>query len=117
MSNFYKRLFYVMATLSITGCVSVKQIPMTTDVVNQIKNKQITIAQRDTPNFGASTPGKAMFGAIGAAAMVSAGNKIITQNHIEDPAIYISQKLTSKLSAKLGTTVSNKTIKYRQVAN
>ena len=96
MSNFYKKLFSLLAILGITGCVSVKQIPMTTATANQIKNKQISITKRAMPDFAATTPGKAVFGAIGGAAMISAGNEIISKNNIEDPANYISEKLTSK---------------------
>jgi hypothetical protein len=89
----YKILLSFTVALSITGCLSVKQLPMTADVANQIKHKQITISQRDIPDFAASTPGKAMFGAVGAAAMISAGNDIISKNNIDDPANYISKKL------------------------
>jgi hypothetical protein len=52
------------------------------------------------PSFTAFTAGKAAFGLLGAAAMISEGNDIVAKNNITDPAINISQELKSRLVEK-----------------
>ena len=53
---------------------------------------------KEKPGFGAMTADKAMFGAIGAVAMISAGNKIVAENEIEDPASRIYEALAPTLA-------------------
>lgn len=98
-----KLIFIALAAISITGCVSVKQISISPTAMKQVKNKEVAVSQRAVPDFAAFTPGKAMFGALGGAAMVSAGNKIISTNNVEDPANYIAKQLNYNMAEKLGT--------------
>lgn len=51
------------------------------------------------------TAGKAGFGLIGGLAMISAGNKIVKDHQIEDPANLIRQELISALVAQRGLTL------------
>jgi hypothetical protein len=51
-----------------------------------------------TPDFAAYTAGKAGFGVIGAALIIKAGNEIIRENAVEDPAIRIGQELAQALT-------------------
>ncbi|MFX8274111.1 hypothetical protein ABTL44_19005, partial [Acinetobacter baumannii] len=64
-----------------------------------------------TPSFTAMTAGKAMFGAIGGVAMVAAGNSIIKENDIQDPARKIGQHLAEKLVAAHGMRLVDDTNK------
>jgi hypothetical protein len=82
-----------IACLVLAGCVSTKTIPMKTDQLAKFQGGTIALAARPKPDFAAMTAGKAMFGMIGAAAMISAGNTIIKENEVEDPAIGIGQEL------------------------
>ena len=82
------------------GCVSVQQIPMDAASVDAIKGKEVMLAERARPDFAAMTPTKAAFGAIGAAAMVSEGNEIVKTHRIEDPAVYIGERLASALGTR-----------------
>ena len=61
----------------------------------------LTTTKREKPSFAAMTAGKAMFAAIGALAMISEGNKIITRNDVDDPADYISGELAKAFSNML----------------
>lgn len=105
-----KALFIVLAGLTMVGCVSVNHIPMTPDAITSINNKEVVTGKREKPNFAAMTAGKAMFAMVGAAAMISAGNEIVAKNNVQDPATYISEKLSTALSMKYGTKVSAKTV-------
>lgn len=89
----------------LSGCVSTKNIPMDTSATNDIAGKSITTSKRKMPDFAAMTAGKAMFAMVGAAAMISAGNGIIRDNNVEDPADYISHALAADLSEKHQLTV------------
>jgi len=51
------------------------------------------------PDFAAFTAGKAAFGMLGAAAMITEGNNIIQENGIDDPARKISRDLAEQLVA------------------
>jgi hypothetical protein len=48
------------------------------------------------------TAGKAMFGLLGAAAMISAGNTIVVDNNIEDPAPFVADQLREAVENKYG---------------
>jgi hypothetical protein len=67
-----------------------------------LKGKTLAVSHRAKPDFGAMTAGKAMFGLFGAAAMISAGNKIVSDNNIDDPAPLISDPLRAALVGKYG---------------
>jgi hypothetical protein len=77
----------------LSGCVSTKTIPMKAETIARIQGGTLAVTKREKPGFAAMTAGKAMFGAVGGAAMVMAGNKIVEENAIEDPALRISAEL------------------------
>ena len=52
------------------------------------------------------TAGKAMFALVGAAAMIAAGNEIVEENNIEDPASYIQSELAKELSKSYGFKIN-----------
>ena len=69
--------------------------------------RTVAVSSREKPSFAAMTAGKAQFGLLGAAAMISAGNTIVRENNVEDPAVYIGNALAARLSEKLGLQVSD----------
>jgi hypothetical protein len=102
------RLLVVVAAAMTAGCVSVQQIPMSASSAEAVKDKEIALSQRARPDFAASTPAKAVFGMIGAAAMISEGNKLVKENGIEDPALHIAQTLVAELQGRYNTRLSPK---------
>lgn len=88
-----------------TGCVSTKTVPLASKG-SELKGKSIVVVQHERPAFTAMTAGKiatgALFGAVGGAiagaSMVSAGNKIVDENHMEDPAPKVAQGIATDLS-------------------
>lgn len=97
----------LMLGLLVSGCVSTKNVPVNDAATSEIQGKSITTAKREMPDFAAMTAGKAMFAMVGAVAMISAGNGIIRDNQVEDPANYISATLVAGLTEKYKLSVVN----------
>src|SRR5262245_24065372 len=53
--------------------------------------KVLAVTRHEKPSFSAMTAGKAGLGMVGAFAMLSAGNKIVNDNGIADPADILEQ--------------------------
>lgn len=102
----YKKVSVALIAASLVGCVSVNQIPLSPDTATTLKNREVVMGKRAKPDFGAMTAGKAAFALVGAFAMISAGNQIVSHNNIQDPALYIEQKLSADMSSRYGTKVS-----------
>ncbi|HEU4887739.1 MAG TPA: hypothetical protein VFV49_07635 [Thermoanaerobaculia bacterium] len=91
--------------VALTGCVSTKIVPIQQDRIANLNGRTITVTTREKPSFGAMTAGKATFGLLGAAAMISAGNKLVEKNAIEDPAGYIASELAGSFASANAMTV------------
>ncbi|MGR6033937.1 MAG: hypothetical protein ACU4EQ_08345 [Candidatus Nitrosoglobus sp.] len=93
-------LALIAALGSLTGCVTVKNIPLSADASANLSGKSVSTTRYPKADFAAVTAGKALLGGIGGLVAVADGNKIIDENEIEDPAIKISQILEKYLSEK-----------------
>lgn len=89
------------------SCAGQKNSPLADPSV--LRGKSVVRAEHAMPAMAAVTPGKAVgmaFGPIGGAiaggAMVSAGNEIVRENKIEDPAATVSQDLIGGLVKRHG---------------
>jgi hypothetical protein len=76
-------------------------------VAAAISGKTIAVTRHERPSFTAMTAGKASFGLFGAAAMISAGNKIVTDNGISDPADLLEQNLAPAVAKHLGAQLQS----------
>ncbi|SAK40073.1 hypothetical protein AWB80_00164 [Caballeronia pedi] len=92
----------ILVSIALTGCVSVDQKPLPKESIATLTNKRVDYTEYEKPGFTAMTPGKAMFGALGAVVMMSAGNSIVKENGIEDPSLSISRQLMDRLTEKHG---------------
>jgi hypothetical protein len=88
--------------LSLGACVSTRTTGVSEGSASAMHGKSIALSQRVKPDFAAMTAGKAMFGLVGAVAMISAGNQIVVDNNIEDPAPFIADRLRQALENKYG---------------
>jgi hypothetical protein len=102
MSRFFS-VAIVLAALA--GCVSTKNVPLKKEALAAHQAGTASLTVREKPSFSAMTAGKAMFGMIGAAAMISAGNALVKENEVEDPAGYIGSKLLDGLASENALTV------------
>lgn len=97
-------ILIVLAVLA-AGCVSTKNVPVSDEAMTSMNGKSLAVAKRDRPKFAAMTAGKAMFGLVGAAAMIEAGNRIVAENNVNDPAVYIANVLAADLARESGLVV------------
>ncbi|GAB3515604.1 hypothetical protein [Pseudoxanthomonas daejeonensis] len=70
-----------------------------------LQGKTIALTVHERPSFIAFTAGKATLGLLGTAAMVSAGNNIVDENGVEDPAILVRRQLAQALADRYGAIV------------
>lgn len=96
-------LLIAMGILS--GCTSVQHMPLSAEHSANIKGKSLVASNYEKPDFAAMTAGKAMFAMIGAAAMISAGNTVVNENNIPDPAVKITELLTQNLQKAKGMKI------------
>ena len=75
----------VLTSAALTGCISVQQKSISRDGAAALHGKTITVDAYETPSFAAMTPGKATFALIGAALMISEGNKFIRLGSQDSP--------------------------------
>jgi len=99
------RLLLLAAAVLATGCVSVQNRPLADATATSLSGADIARTARERPSFSAMTAGKAAFGMLGAAAMISAGNDVVANNNIEDPAHKIADALLLALAEKHGAEV------------
>jgi hypothetical protein len=90
-------MFVVLAS---AGC-AVKNIPLAPETLPTLQGLQVGQTRYAKPQFEAMTAGKAMFGVVGAVAMLNAGNKLVAEHRIQDPAPEISEALAKSLIAQL----------------
>jgi hypothetical protein len=89
----------LLGTFALTGCVSTKTNAVDHKALAAFRGATVVTTQRERPAFAAMTAGKAAFGALGGASMVVAGNNIIRDNDIPDPAVKISQALLTEMTS------------------
>lgn len=70
-----------------------------------MQGKSVAVTIHERPGFSAMTAGKATFGLLGAAAMYSAGNTLVRDNDIKDPAEIVRTQLAASLASAYGANV------------
>lgn len=92
----------VVVAMLLTGCVSTATKTIDAQALSAVRNQSVVHTARDMPDFGEMTPAKVTFGLIGAAIMISEGNKTITTNRIADPAVAIAGALLNAMQSSQG---------------
>ncbi|MBT8138280.1 MAG: hypothetical protein KJP25_00810 [Gammaproteobacteria bacterium] len=91
--------------LSLIGCAGIPTQPLSNDAMSNLKGKSLALVQRNSPSFIAMTSGKGMFAVAGVGAATVAGNKLVEEAEIVDPAKSIGDKLSQKLAAQHGVSI------------
>lgn len=91
-----------LLSCALAGCVSTKTIGVAPNVLDKYHGDTVAVTHRSEGGFLAQTSGKAMFGAIGAIAMIHAGNEIIHEDQVPDPVTSIEQALQADLVRENG---------------
>ncbi|WP_448556127.1 hypothetical protein [Thalassotalea montiporae] len=115
-----KMIMLISVVTILSGCVSTKNVRISQQDLKQLNPNNLALTKREKPDFAAMTAGKAMFALVGAAAMIAAGNDIVEENSIEDPASYIqgelAKELTKNYGFKLGKSKNVTTSKSKKIS-
>ncbi len=104
-----KILPLIIAVSLLGACAAPQNLAISSDSLVSMRGKSLVLVQRESPSFVAMTSGKGMFAVAGVGAAVAAGNKMVSENRIVDPAMSISRSVAGKLEAQYGLTVSGET--------
>lgn len=88
-----------------SGCASVKTVPLSPGVSGGLKGASLILIKHQSPDFIAMTSGKGMFAVAGVGAAAKAGNTLVKEKDIEDPALRIGRSVAQVLKARYGVTV------------
>jgi hypothetical protein len=100
-----KWILPIAAAMLLSGCVSTATKPIDAQAMSAIRHQSVVRTSRDMPDFGEMTPAKVTFGLIGAALMISEGNKTVANNKIADPAIAIADALLGAMQSSQGMQI------------
>jgi len=102
-----KHTILACALMLAAGAASAKDkpIPLNETDAAALQGKTVALTVHERPSFSAMTAGKAGFGLFGAGAMISAGNKLIDDNGVADPAINVREQLATVLGQVYGAQV------------
>lgn len=89
------------------GCASVPTVPLPSDAAASLSGKTIARSVHPAPTFNALTSGKAMFGVLGVLAAGQAGNDLVTEYGIEDPALSLSLQLQERIREEYGMRIAS----------
>lgn len=81
-------------------------IKLSAEDAARLNGKSLALTTHQRPSFVAMTAGKASFALLGAGAMIAAGNKMVDENGIADPAILLREHLASGLRDAFGVVPS-----------
>lgn len=95
----------IVVILGISGCASVKTVPLSPGVSSGLRGASLVLIKRQSPDFIAMTSGKGMFAVVGVGAAAKAGNALVKEKGIEDPALKIGRSVAQVLKARYGVTV------------
>src|SRR4051812_2194318 len=98
-----KRILLVVAlAIPMLASAKGKVVPLAEGAAAALNGKTVGVTRHAKASFTAMTPGKATFALIGAAAMISAGNKIVAENNIADPADVLEHELVPAIARQYG---------------
>lgn len=97
----------ILSAAVLAGCASTATVKLSHEQYRAMQSKTLVVTTSERPDFAAMTAGKAMFGLVGAVAMVSEGNEIIRTHDVQDPAQRIAAKLADELGAARAMNVAN----------
>lgn len=101
-----RNLATVALLLFLGACASTQNVAVAPSVLDTLDGQSVVLIQRETPSFVAMTSGKGMFAVAGVGAAVAAGNKLVRENEIADPAMSISRSLAESLANGYGVAVN-----------
>lgn len=95
-------LLALLATVPVLVSAKGKVLPLSESAAAALNGKTVAVTRHEKANFTAMTAGKATFAILGAGAMIAAGNKIVADNDIADPADVLERELATAVAKHYG---------------
>jgi hypothetical protein len=95
-----KSTMIITLAASLSGCSPLRIQPLDANAASSLRGQTLTYTVRKKPDFAAKILTKATFGMLGVFSMFSAGNEIISDDNIADPAEFISLGLIESLGSE-----------------
>lgn len=99
----------LLAGILLGACASTQNLAVSSDTLASMQGKSLVLIQRESPSFVAMTSGKGMFAMVGVGAAAAAGNNLVEENEIVDPAMTISRNLAEGLVKEYGVILRGET--------
>lgn len=96
----FKIFTTIIALAVLSGCGVMKPMPIADVDLSELKGKSLLKTKTEMPDMMELTVGRGFFGAFGMLAGISAGNELVKNNNIQDPAQMISLKLAKEFAKK-----------------
>lgn len=97
-----KLVVFAISVVTISGCASYRSQVLDSKTEDSFRNQSVAVTARMKPAFAAFTAGSAVWGVFGSAAMIIAGNALVEENGISDPAEAIAKGLAKALETTHG---------------
>jgi hypothetical protein len=99
--------FVALLSLTATAKDKDKVAALPASAAASLQGKVLAVTRHKKADFVAMTAGKATFALLGAGAMIVAGNKIVEENQIADPADIFETELAPAIAKKFGMTLKS----------
>ncbi|MGF6805647.1 hypothetical protein OKW30_000773 [Paraburkholderia sp. Clong3] len=101
----YTRIGIALFSCALVGCASIQPKALAPEQGEALRGTTLVVDEYQRPTFAATTPGKAMFGMIGAALMIAEGKRFVTESEIHDPAAHIGNQVAQRIASQHGITL------------
>jgi hypothetical protein len=91
----------IAASFLLVGNALADDAPVSPETWNAYQATTLTVATHKQTDFMAMTSGRAMFGMIGAFTMIGAGNRLVGEDQLVDPALAIAARLSTDVANRI----------------
>jgi len=104
LTRYLSALALGTTVLALAGCGTITPQALDGKQLESLKNQTVASTAREKSDFAIRTPSSAMVGGlIGALVMINAGNKLVAEHNLQDPAVPIALGLARVLESHQGT--------------
>ncbi len=104
LTRFLGALALGTTVLALVGCGTITPQAIEGKQLESLKNQTLASTAREKSDFAVRTPSSAMVGGLlGRLTMINAGNKLVADHNLQDPAVPISLGLARVLESHQGT--------------
>lgn len=112
-----KRFVWLAVVFALVGCAGTQSVPIDKSALPGLTGKSLAVVNHEQPSFLAMTSTKGAFAVLGVAAAATAGNQLVKDKGINDPALAIGQQLAQELNNRFALTFDEEAPKMADSTN